>query len=31
MSGGDVVYDGPPGQLSERDLRGIYGGENWLE
>lgn len=31
MSGGHVVYDGPPDRLSERDLRGIYGGENWLE
>jgi phosphonate transport system ATP-binding protein len=31
MSGGQVVYDGPPDRLSERDLRGIYGGENWLE
>jgi phosphonate transport system ATP-binding protein len=31
MSGGHVVYDGPPGGLSERDLNGIYGGEDWLE
>ncbi|MBN4097496.1 MULTISPECIES: phosphonate ABC transporter ATP-binding protein [unclassified Methylobacterium] len=31
MSGGHVVYDGPPDRLSEADLRGIYGGENWLE
>ncbi|MEH3063211.1 MAG: phosphonate ABC transporter ATP-binding protein [Methylobacterium radiotolerans] len=31
MSGGHVVYDEPPDRLSEADLRGIYGGENWLE
>ncbi|WP_331308552.1 phosphonate ABC transporter ATP-binding protein [Methylobacterium oryzae] len=31
MSGGHVVYDGPPDRMSEADLRGIYGGENWLE
>ena len=31
MSGGHVVYDGPPDALSDADLRGIYGGENWLE
>ncbi|MDP4023785.1 phosphonate ABC transporter ATP-binding protein [Methylobacterium sp. NEAU 140] len=31
MSGGHVVYDGPPEGLTERDLNGIYGGENWQE
>ena len=31
MSGGHVVYDGPPEGLGEGDLRGIYGGESWLE
>lgn len=31
MSGGQVVYDGPPDGLTDADLRGIYGGENWLE
>ena len=31
MSGGRIVYDGPPEGLSDRDLQGIYGGESWLE
>lgn len=31
MSGGRVVYDGPPEGLGDDDLRGIYGGESWLE
>ena len=31
MSGGRVVYDGPPEGLREADLGAIYGGENWLE
>ena len=31
MTGGRVVYDGPPDGLSDSELRGIYGGENWLE
>jgi phosphonate transport system ATP-binding protein len=30
MTGGHVVYDGPPGGLTDSDLKGIYGGENWL-
>jgi phosphonate transport system ATP-binding protein len=31
MSGGMVVYDGPPQQLTETHLKQIYGGENWME
>ncbi len=31
MSGGRVVYDGPPGGLRDADLKTIYGGESWLE
>jgi len=31
MSGGEVVYDGPPQGLNDAHLRRIYGGENWLE
>ena len=31
MSGGAVVYDGPPEGLSDSHLRQIYGGEDWLE
>jgi phosphonate transport system ATP-binding protein len=31
MSGGAIVYDGPPGGLTDRDLQVIYGGESWLE
>jgi phosphonate transport system ATP-binding protein len=31
MTGGLVVYDGPPQGLSEADLKTIYGGENWME
>jgi phosphonate transport system ATP-binding protein len=31
MSGGSVVYDGPPQQLTEANLKQIYGGENWME
>ena len=30
MSGGQIVFDGPPGALQERHLREIYGGEDWL-
>jgi phosphonate transport system ATP-binding protein len=30
MSHGQVVFDGPPEQLQDSDLRGIYGGEDWL-
>jgi len=31
MSGGRVVYDGPPQQLTDANLKQIYGGENWME
>jgi len=31
MSGGTVVYDGPPQGLTEAYLKQIYGGENWME
>ena len=31
MSGGRIVYDGPPAQLDDAQLRGIYGGEDWLQ
>jgi phosphonate transport system ATP-binding protein len=31
MSGGQVVYDGPPQALTEVHLKQIYGGENWME
>jgi phosphonate transport system ATP-binding protein len=31
MTGGRVVYDGPPDGLSDEHLRQIYGGEDWLE
>jgi phosphonate transport system ATP-binding protein len=31
MSGGRVVYDGPPRQLTDAHLKQIYGGENWME
>jgi phosphonate transport system ATP-binding protein len=31
MSGGQVVYDGPPQALTEGYLKQIYGGENWME
>jgi phosphonate transport system ATP-binding protein len=31
MSGGLVVYDGPPQQLTDVHLKQIYGGENWME
>jgi phosphonate transport system ATP-binding protein len=30
MSGGRVVYDGPPAGLSDGVLKSIYGGESWL-
>lgn len=30
MSAGAVVYDGPPGGLTDDHLRTIYGGEDWL-
>jgi phosphonate transport system ATP-binding protein len=31
MSGGRIVYDGPPSGLRDADLKTIYGGESWLE
>ena len=31
MSGGRVVFDGPPDDLRDRHLKEIYGGEGWLE
>jgi len=31
MTGGNVVYDGPPGGLTDDQLKQIYGGEDWLE
>ena len=31
MSGGLVVYDGLPQQLTDAHLKQIYGGENWME
>jgi phosphonate transport system ATP-binding protein len=31
MSEGQVVYDGPPQQLTDAHLKQIYGGENWME
>jgi len=31
MTGGAVVYDGPPGGLTDAHLKRIYGGESWLE
>jgi len=30
MSGGSVVFDGPPEELEQHHLRAIYGGEDWL-
>jgi phosphonate transport system ATP-binding protein len=31
MTGGQVVYDGPPEGLADSDLKTIYGGESWME
>jgi len=31
LSGGRVVFDGPPEALTDQHLMQIYGGENWLE
>ncbi len=31
LSGGSVVFDGVPDELTDQDLLHIYGGENWLE
>jgi phosphonate transport system ATP-binding protein len=30
MSGGRIVFDGAPGNLSDEQLKIIYGGEDWL-
>jgi phosphonate transport system ATP-binding protein len=30
LSGGEIVFDGPPGKLHDAELRRIYGGEDWL-
>jgi len=30
MSGGTIVFDGPPGDLTDDHLKSIYGGEGWL-
>ncbi|MEZ5819136.1 MAG: phosphonate ABC transporter ATP-binding protein [Hyphomicrobiaceae bacterium] len=31
MTGGRVVFDGPPAELEDRHLNEIYGGEGWLQ
>lgn len=31
MTGGKVVFDGVPAQLTDDNLKSIYGGENWIE
>jgi len=31
MSGGKVVYDGPPAYLTDDVLQQIYGGQGWLQ
>ncbi len=31
MSGGHIVFDGPPDELTDGHLKTIYGGEAWLE
>ena len=31
LSKGGIVYDGPPDQLSNENLKEIYGGEDWLK
>ncbi len=31
MTGGQVVYNGPPEGLTDNDLKTIYGGESWME
>ncbi|MDB5797175.1 MAG: phnC [Paucimonas sp.] len=31
MSGGQVVYDGPPAGLGDDMLRQIYGGQSWMQ
>ena len=31
MTDGKVVFDGPPAQLTDENLKQIYGGEKWIE
>jgi len=31
MSKGEIVFDGPPRALEDRQLKQIYGGEEWME
>ncbi len=31
MARGEVVFDGPPGDLKDHHLADIYGGESWME
>ena len=31
MTDGKVVFDGAPAQLTDENLKAIYGGENWIE
>ncbi len=31
LSKGGIVYDGPPADLSKKDLKEIYGGTDWLQ
>lgn len=31
MSGGRVVFDGPPEKITDQDLATIYGGESWID
>ena len=31
MAQGEVVFDGPPGDLQDHHLAAIYGGESWME
>jgi phosphonate transport system ATP-binding protein len=31
MTGGQVVYNGPPSGLTDGHLKNIYGGESWME
>ncbi|MEO3428609.1 phosphonate ABC transporter ATP-binding protein [Pelagibius sp. CAU 1746] len=31
MSGGQIVFDGPPSTITDQHLKQIYGGEDWLQ
>jgi phosphonate transport system ATP-binding protein len=31
MSGGRIVFDGPPARLDDGELTAIYGGKGWLQ